>query len=195
MNLFTFHPDSLAAKVIKFLKENPEEELSSDDVAVKFGGLATACYTKLGPAVDAGALKRRREPDTTFVYSLGPKADLVFFEGDSLPAVPPTVKTARVAPAADSKTSRGFFLDVAAVKIEDGLPIQRKKQPATDWPALFDRLKPNQSCLLPAASLAQLRKAIARRHYSTRQRFAVRSVDKDSFRLWRLDDAAEGVAA
>lgn len=65
---------STAARVLAFFQQNPGEELTRRDVAVKFGLDLTSVPTALASAVEAGLLVWRREAGGLGVYCAPPPA-------------------------------------------------------------------------------------------------------------------------
>lgn len=65
---------STAARVLAFFQQNPGEELTRRDVAVKFGLDLTSVPTALAAAVEAGLLVWRREAGGLGVYCAPPPA-------------------------------------------------------------------------------------------------------------------------
>lgn len=55
---YTPRSDTVAAKVLGFFAANPDEELTNDDVAAKFGVSTASVPTLLAPALKAGLLGR-----------------------------------------------------------------------------------------------------------------------------------------
>jgi len=51
-------PNSLAFRVSLFFAANPDEELNTDDVVVKFGVQIGSVYSSLSPYVHSGVLER-----------------------------------------------------------------------------------------------------------------------------------------
>lgn len=67
-------PDSLAAKVVGFLRRAPDAELSIEDVATKFPPVQTRAVTAcLNTPTEHGMLKRVRNEAGVIVYRAGPK--------------------------------------------------------------------------------------------------------------------------
>ena len=62
------HSDGLASQVIGFFTNNPDEELTLDDIADKFGAVRGNLHTLLRKALDAGLLTRGFNDDSELVY-------------------------------------------------------------------------------------------------------------------------------
>lgn len=68
---------SRQARVVEWFKANPDEDLYSQDIAMKFGGHPHQVAVSLRPCVAAGLLAVRKEKrdeagGVKFVYSAGP---------------------------------------------------------------------------------------------------------------------------
>lgn len=61
---------STASRVIAWLRENPEEELTGADVATKFSVEANSVFYSLKPACEAGYLVKLRNDEKQVVYRL-----------------------------------------------------------------------------------------------------------------------------
>ena len=67
------YPGSFASLVVDFFLANPEEELSPDDMVIKWPSVQRKnIRTLLSSAVEAKALIRTKSPDGDFIYSPGP---------------------------------------------------------------------------------------------------------------------------
>lgn len=82
---FMPQPGSLADLVLAFLRANPDEELSSPDVAQKFDAVADGVRNRLSHAVKAQALVYRRNSAGQLVYRLPSSSEQTTI---NLPAVP-----------------------------------------------------------------------------------------------------------
>ncbi|MDP3625043.1 MAG: hypothetical protein Q8S12_00485 [Hydrogenophaga sp.] len=131
--------------MLDFLKANPDEELTRDDVAQKFDMSATSVHASLEPAVNGGALVFERNEDLHFVYRL-PRP------GEKL-----TTKPAQAAdwpPMAAQQASGHTRLGIAAIEalsVDDNVPFVPPRTPgASKWEALFKKLeRPGQSIQIP----------------------------------------------
>lgn len=71
---------SMASRTVEFFRVNPDEELTTQDIRVKWAGHKTNVSQKLRTLVEAGLLARKRENrkgvkggGTQTVYRAGPK--------------------------------------------------------------------------------------------------------------------------
>lgn len=69
--------DSLAQRVCHFLANNLEEELTLDDICIKFDTGRGNIHTQLTKAKDAGFLLREKNADDEYVYKAGPKISCI----------------------------------------------------------------------------------------------------------------------
>ena len=65
---YTPRPGSTVARVLTFFEQNPGEELTRSDVAVKFGLGLTSVSGTLASAVEAGMLTWQRNDAGRWVY-------------------------------------------------------------------------------------------------------------------------------
>ncbi|MDR2155933.1 MAG: hypothetical protein LBE78_13075 [Burkholderiaceae bacterium] len=63
-------PDSVAGRVIDFFHSNPDEELSTADIAVKFDTHVQNVTGKLIGAVDAGVIVKKAGEKGRVIYAL-----------------------------------------------------------------------------------------------------------------------------
>jgi hypothetical protein len=68
--LYTPRKNSTAARVIAWLRENPEEELTGADVSAKFTVEVHSVFYSLKPACEAGLLVKLRNDKNQVVYRL-----------------------------------------------------------------------------------------------------------------------------
>lgn len=141
---------SMPARLLDFLKANPEEELTRADVAQKFDMPTTSVNACLEPAVNGGALVFERNADLDFVYRL-PRA------GEKppgrKPATSPWPAVAAPAPAA-APAAPDVLADMAridALSVDEDVPFVSQRTPGTSkWEPLFKKLtRAGQSLRIP----------------------------------------------
>lgn len=71
-DIYTPRPGSLAARMIEFFQENPDEELSRADIAAKFVVASSSIDANLAAAIDFGAIKTQTGDDLQRVWVVGP---------------------------------------------------------------------------------------------------------------------------
>lgn len=137
---YTPQAGSLAARVISFFDDNPDEELDLDALEAKFDKPRKQWHSILGAAVLGCVLKREElESDGELVYRLG---------SGNAPATPfaSTKKDRRGEPPADDALARGgwlgakvsqpagrpkrFVIDLESIKFIEGVPLPNVKTQA-----------------------------------------------------------------
>jgi hypothetical protein len=172
---------SVAFKTIEYLTTNPEEELTSEDIGIKFDKPSKQVHSLLAEAVKAGALKREENAEQELVYRLG----------SGVPGIVPaagrnaTLRTNLSFAAAPPAKRSPLQIDVAAIQIETGIPVPSGRLPRVDWPALFARMKAGESCLLPLQAKATLAAAMCEFKKTGKGEFSLRRSDTQ-LRLWRI---------
>jgi hypothetical protein len=163
---------SLPEQVIGFFTNNPDEELTLDDIISKFGPARGNIHTTLGPAVMAGVLQRKRNADSEYAYSLVTVAVAVLpgVDIDSVHARRPA-KPAQVAadaalrgikPPKPLKTPRANvrLTDPADLVIgNDPLPTFRTA-PGNKYADLLTRLKVGQCIKCQPAEVGKVSRAL-----------------------------------
>ena len=205
----TYRPQagSVAAKACAFFSGQPDEELAVTDIADKFGCGFASVHTLLRPALEAQLLMRRKDELGSWLYGAGselakaPVKDLgVASDGVDMDAVHSRRGTASAAwpasqaPAAGTKPRAGtvrVHLDIASLKVEDGVPFIPPARGGAQgkWDALFDKLaKVGQSLAVPGEVKAALAAAAMKRNKATppRGKFAVQKTGPDAARVWRV---------
>lgn len=107
---------SVPAQVVGFLRHNPDEHLTLEDITVKFNVGTANIHTLLARALEADLLKRSKNTDSDWVYSAGPALRPV---KDKDMSEPP--KSQR----APAKNTRGEIDPAALVICDDPLPAGR----------------------------------------------------------------------
>lgn len=185
---YTPQQGSVAWKVIEFLTTNPEEELSANEVSAKFDCTAGGVHSMLCASVDAGLLKRA-EVDDELVYRLGAGTPAIKPNKAANPSLGARGASwpAEVSPPRSSRKPLPA-IDLAAVAIDNdvAIPPTGGRLVQHDWPALFNRMKPGQSCAIPAAFKYVLGKACGEFKKTGQGEMSVRRANEDELRLWRV---------
>lgn len=197
---YTTHANSKIGKVLAFFQANPDEELTVDDMAAKFGIVRGSVHTVLRPAIDAGLLTRTRDDLGEYVYTRGGNE-----QEEASPSSPslPTKPSEPVSPAATTlawpsapigsqRGKRKLMLDprqIEALPVDTDVPFQpSSKHEGHKWERLFNKLtEPGHSVQFPvewktavAATAAKLNRK------ATDHAWRVRVVSQTHTRLWRL---------
>lgn len=176
--------DSVPARVLKFFGTNPDEELTQEDIASKYGVPRASVHTVLARAVEAGLLARS-ESSGEWLYS---KGDGDTQETSAKPAPTSALDRAWTPPMV--RAPQNFIaIDPAAVPLEDDVPVPVMRVGAvTDWATLLDRMRPGHSAVLPAPKRAAVSRACKEAKKAGRGRFLMKASPEDeTFRIWRLE--------
>jgi len=163
----------LADRCIAYFRRLPDEELSVKDIALKFGADVNTVHQLLKAAVEACSLKR----DGT-VYSAGAEIGTAETGAKLTDPPPPKPRTRSV--------TRSELPSPDQVKIDDNVPLPTGRGSRIDWEPLLERLKVNQSCVLPLSARHTLSNAIAARHKADNGKFTLRKLDQKELRVWRI---------
>ena len=179
----------MPAKLIEFLNINGDEELTTDDIAAKFSVGAMSVHSCLRAALEAGALARLRNDDGEYIY-VHPSRGTAKAGGDARAPWPhPVAKSASPFTNSPKPPRRSptppAAVDLSAVELEDGVPIKPERA-KLDWPSLFGRMKPGQSCVLPRSAGATCSKAITAYKAAGLGELKRKAINDEEFRLWRL---------
>lgn len=120
---------SVPAQVIGFLRHNPDEHLTLEDITVKFNAGTANIHMLLARALEAELLKRSKNTDSDWVYSAGPALRPVKDKG----AAKSTDKPAKIETDLDS-----------LVICDDPLPAGRAS-PGAKYVPVFSAMKPGQA--------------------------------------------------
>lgn len=176
MSAATYTPreGSVAWKVIQFLQANRDEQLDADLISAKCDCVRANVHTLLGPAVQAGLLKRSEDfPSGELVYSAGSGA-----------ALPPEQPSTATAPAPAKRTlAAPFRIDIGTVQIDKNVPLPGRRQPM-DWTPLLGKLEVGDSFLLPNAAKSAIGTAMKAFKDATGKELCSRKVE-DGIRVWR----------
>lgn len=177
-DIYSPRPDTLPHRVLQYFRRLPDEELSARDIGLKYQVEPSSVHTNLKSAVDHGMLVR-----DGLVYKAGPNIG--------------PLETPAAAPAARPK--RGNYTapitaadlpDLKTLPLDDDVPLVGgggRGAVKVEWEPLLSRMKPGQSCMLPAKALYTLRSAITTRHKAGNGKFTLRTLPNDQLRVWRTE--------
>jgi len=198
-------PGTLPAKVIDWLKDNPGEELTADDIGRKWDAYPSTVRIGLEAAVNSGALALVNNSDQQLVYRLPlAPSEAAMAQASPFQAPATTAPASRTTSTADRNLTapkRGAVslptnaLDFSGLKAEVGVPLagKNKGEPGTSkWQPLLDLLTaPDTSVEFPAewksAVAAQVTKLnTAAKKAGQPTEYKVRLISQDKARIWRL---------
>lgn len=204
------NPESLAARVLGFFVHNPDEELSLEDITLKFvdPGDSRNVHSQLIAACDHDMLIYTPEDDTyrkgptdlpsafslsaddqqvaLLVRSVGPEREPVPAKASVSASASPTPKPKSSARKATQNpfaavAGKPEAFDLAAVKIEKGIPIP---EPGQEWRAFLAKFEVGDSAELPAGYLMKVRTAAKETKAAGCGEFTIRS-QANTIRVWR----------
>ena len=176
----TFRPDTLAAQVVAFFQNNPDEELGLEDITEKFDVKRGNIHSLLGEALQQRALHRYRNDEGEYIYKAG----------NGIPTKPvqkavniDLVNRMRVQ---KEKVSAKPLPEIDAVQIDDNIPLTGRTGKKQDWTPLLKKLKVGQSFALPQQAYYMLSKNITDLHKASTGRFTTRTFKTEQqIRVWR----------
>ena len=183
---YTPMPGSVAYKVIEFLTTHPDEELSRQDISVKFDKPGAQVHSLLSDAVAAGVLKRGETADDS---------EIVYRLGTGVPSIKPnkggnpTVRLdALVAGGQLGKKRRLPPPDLTAVPLRDDIPMPAGSGfGKPDWGVLLRRMSVGQSADLARRCRSSITKEISAWKKEGKGRFVVAAIDESTIRIWRTE--------
>jgi hypothetical protein len=172
---YTPQRDSLASQVVGFFANNPDEELTLDDITDKFMCTRGNVHTQLSRAVQTALLTRSINDDGDYIYRRG--ARLTSLGG----VVEPNYKPDSAKPG---KTDMPSLPELDAVVIEDGVPLPTRCN-KRDWTPLLQRLMLGQSFKLPIHAHATLRKNVTALQKASSAQYTIKLYpDAKEVRVW-----------
>ena len=139
-------PDTLPARVVSYFRRLPDEELSVNDIAIKWHADQKNVALQLRMAVDAGLLKK----DGT-VYSSGEKIG-------SIELSPSAIASAGLPPQRKSRVRT--TIDIEAIEFEDAPPeLQSPLKVHDRWVAKLRQMPSGKSFVVPSVYRHALRAA------------------------------------
>jgi hypothetical protein len=180
-------PDSLAAQVVGYFRNNPDEFLTLDDITDKFqlGTGRSNIHTLLARALDSELLKREKDASGDWIYRAGASLKPV---------------AAPVFERKEAKKTRGELDPSALVICDDPLPAGRSS-PGAKYVPVFASMKPGQAIKCKPEEVTRvghaMRKWIAQNKLPFVMRLQARYHADGLGRVWLLADpkAAQTEAA
>ena len=171
----TLPADNLPAKVVAYFLANPEEALTTEDIAAKFSVPMRGIHSQLLAAMDTKALQRNRNEDGGYTYRAGP-------------ATRAALRTPGTQAPADAQA-----ITPDTVRIHKGIPVPPARNVGQDWGALLQRMEVGDCTdALPRRLLTPVRKHMTQANKKRGKtmyvaRFVVESCTEPSthFRVWR----------
>lgn len=179
---YTPQTGSLPSMVIGFFQNNPDEELTLEDIADKFGGARNNTHTNLSLAIQNGLLLRERNEDGDYIYKAGKKLSCAPKNaGVDIDAIHQGPKKAQ-----KSVTATHRALDIDNLKVEEGIAFDPKGlRGRNKWQPLFDKLaKVGQSVAIPGEMYGALA-AAARKVPKTQGVYRCCMTAPGQARIWR----------
>ncbi len=177
--------DSVAFKTIEYLTTNPDEELTSSDVGIKFDRPSKQVHSLLAEAVKAGALKRETNADDELVYRLGTGVPEITPNHSANPSLRGAAGLPSFKPARPKREL--VQIDCDAIKLDSEVPLPAARGvKGPNWEALLLRMTAGQSCQLPRRARPSLTKVAKKLKDAGSAEFAFRAVAQDEFRVWRV---------
>jgi len=180
--------DSLPGRVLAFFADNPDEELTAQDVADKFGASTKNVHTQLSLAIDHHRLVRDRNVDGEYIYKLAGNG--VNIDRAHKPRIPLPQNPFAAKPAV-TVIGKRVSIDFDALTVDEDVPVigAGGMRGHNKWKPLFDKLtKPGQSIAIPVdvrtAVGAAATKLNRDKHHGARYRVA--TIDKTTARVWRI---------
>ncbi len=173
---------SVAWKVIQFFTTQPDEQLSAEDISVKFDTSARGVHSLLGLAVTAGVLVRKDDLSTgELVYRLGKG------HADVAPsaAASPSLRAPESSEVTPPKRRSPFWLDVSTLEVRKGVPLPPPQRATIEWAPAFDRLEVGDSYPLPLEGKSAASKAMQAYQSSTGKKLAIRAESETTLGIWR----------
>lgn len=181
---------TLPAKVITFFAANPDEELTSLDIAEKFDCGRNSVHTNLAMAVDAGLLKRitNEDGDPAYVRTEFTAAAAKRIVA-AIPVPPPTAPEPKKArPRAHTAL---LSLDPKIIRVDEDVPIPSTvtRRGSDKWAPVFNQLKKKgQSIELPIEARTALGAAATKRNREIGKRtYSLRVMSETTCRIWRVE--------
>lgn len=179
-------PASVAGRVCAYFKTNPDEQLSSADISLKFDAQVSSVSALLHKCFETKLLRR-----------LSTRGELIVCAGDRLaetdiqagPVTIPALPTIGATPT-QRKARRSLPpLDVSKLAIvSKAPPPKRCNTPGTDWPAIFAKLQVGQAIEdLPIDYYGSMAKASQAWCKANGTRFELRKLDDGKCGLYRVE--------
>lgn len=182
------HQDSLPGRVMAFFADNPDEELTAQDVADKFGASTKNVHSQLALAIDHHKLVRDRNVDGEYVYKIAGNG--VNIDRAHAPRIPLPQNPFASKPAV-TMTGKRVSIDFNALQVDEDVPVVSGGglRGQNKWKPLFDKLtKPGQSIAIPVDARTAVGAAATKlnRDKAHGARYRVATIDQNTARVWRI---------
>jgi hypothetical protein len=177
--------DSVAWKAVEYFTTNPDEQLSTQDLEVKFDKPAKQFHSLLGPAIQAGVLKRREGDDGELLYSLGTGCAAI----KANKSRNPSLRTDALLAGANlgrKKPEPGYMVQLKDIEIRSDVPMPARRPEGQDWADLLSRLKVKDSFVVPMFLRSQANKACTVAKGDGRGTFTIRKISEEQIGIWRV---------
>jgi hypothetical protein len=187
---------SIPERVCQFFLANPEEELTRQDMALKFEMLPSSCDQIFKLAVEAGLLERKTGDDGV-VWSAGTRLTTAALTNEQTPPPSTTDKPkgfkgwlAKKGHQSAEGRTRAIDLPPPSeliLLITKDVPLPSPKQRSDDYHPVWAAMNVNDSiAVAPAAAkrLVNWARGWAKPH---KRKFVVKAIDADTTRIWRTE--------
>ena len=180
---------TLPNRVCAYFIKNPEEALSTQDIALKFDASPNSISTNLAAALGAKLLERFKSGGSlAWQYRAG--AALARLHKDLGTDAAPTLGAfSRVPPAERKPQVRAPSIDLTTVSIEANVPMPASVRKRTDWSVVFERFAAPGMCSspLPRECKSSLSSQAAEWFKAKGWKYAIRTVSDTHLRIWRTE--------
>lgn len=183
---YTPRADSVAARVIGWLKMHPEvDAITLDQISEECDAVRGNIHTLLREAMAAGLLGRTQDEDGNYLYKRG--AEFRFYAGGST-ALADAMRGNAKPFAQRTPAPAAGPVDLTTLPIDDDVPLNRGSGALQDFSVLLSRMeKPGQSAALPARLRSPVTKAIQQWHKAQPSgKFCVRKTSPETIRVHRV---------
>lgn len=168
MNASTYIPrtGSLADRVLGYLRANPDEELTTRDISVKFDVPQSSIKPCLATAENHGELDYTRNEDLEYVYRL-PRQPKAPKSSAPPPAEPASAKTSKHSPTPGPRGPIVTPSAIEALAVEEDVDVAaaNKRPGQNKWDPLMAKLtKAGQSIAIPQEWYRPLQSEVGKRN-------------------------------
>jgi hypothetical protein len=185
--IYTPAAGALDGRVCAYFLKHRDEQLSPNDIALKFDAPVSLVEAALANAITTRLLERVRggPGGRVWQYRAGQRIVALLITAGA----PATSKPPPFPPAAKRPRKPPVVVDAASIKIERdvALPEARFSKPRTNWPVLFERLAEPNLCSspLPREVRGTLNKAAGEWFGKRGWKFTIRAISDTHIRIWR----------
>lgn len=189
-------PGSLVDRVCRWFLINLEEDMTPADIATRFDvANRSSISALLASGVTHQLLVRAKGDDGVMVYKAGPKLQSSLAQPQAPADAPPQGSSAsgfkawlgqKGEASAEGRPAAPAMPDPSALKIEAGVPMPAARTAANRYDAVFAAMKKDDSFACPAEASKRLIQAAHRFGKTTQRKFALRLIDDNQARIWRI---------